>query len=96
MYKRPRYLNPKLQLLPVDKGIPIPEPEYHPMWKPEQKYLYGLERLDVGDSILIPGKGRIPTKNLSDVKRRLGWLFTYRVQKDYNGEQTGIRVWRVA
>lgn len=86
---------PKMQLLPIEKGIPIPKLDHRPAWRPKSQYRYGLERLEVGDSIYIPGKSRIPSAALSTTKLRLGRLFTVRVYRDPDGTQVGLRIWRV-
>jgi len=85
----------KLQLLPIEKGIPIPEIDHYPKYRKPARFQYGLRRLEVGDSVFIPGKARVPMRAMSDIKQATGYIFTYRVYHYDDGEQKGCRIWRV-
>jgi hypothetical protein len=82
-------------LLPIEKGIPLPEVERKPKWRRPIRYKIAIDRLDVGDSVFIPGATQPPQKEMHYLKMRMGRLFSFRVIKDDLGNLEGIRVWRV-
>lgn len=83
-----------LELLPVEDGIPIPEINRNPRIRRNPQYLYGLERLEVGQSIYIPDALRPPLAAISMAKRKLGRLFVFRMYRNDEGAHIGCRVWR--
>ena len=85
---------PVLELLPVEEGIPIPPPNYFPKYRKPPKYLYGLERLEINQSIFIPDARNAPMSAINKCKSRYGRLFNYRLYYDANGSISGCRVWR--
>jgi hypothetical protein len=90
-----KYINDKLIVLKVEKGIPIPEVVRNPKWSRKAKYRIGLERLEIGDSVFIPESSQPPQTQMHDLKMRFGRLFTYRIVKDEDGIPSGVRIWRV-
>jgi hypothetical protein len=77
-------------MMQVEKGIPIPEPQFAEDF--EAKYnKYPFLKMEVGDSVYFEDYDmRIKVQGyLSKLKKRKGMVFTCRV------EDIGFRVWRV-
>lgn len=85
-----------LILLPIEKGVPIPEAETAPSFRRKATYRIAIERLFVGDSIFIPEAKQPPQHEIVFLKQRFGRNFIYRTVKDEEGNIVGVRVWRVA
>lgn len=85
----------KLILLPIEKGIPIPEVSRKPAWRRPTRHKIDLPRLEVGDSVFIPGATQPPQREMHHLKMREGRLFSFRIIKDDEGNLQGVRVWRI-
>ena len=90
-----RISNRDLPLLPIEpSAIPIP-----PVAMPKSTRMpharWGLERLEVGQSVYMEGAKAHPKKLLYVLKKTKGILFTARIYWDKNGNPVGVRVWRV-
>lgn len=85
----------KLILLPIEKGIPIPEVESVPRWKKKAKYSIPLRMLEIGDSIFIPDAKYAPLREMHFLKKKFGRNYVYRTQRTEEGVAYGIRVWRI-
>lgn len=82
-------------VLPVDKGVPIPPVDTDPRKRAtDTRYVIGLDRLDVGDSVFIPYARNAPKVQMHDLKMRHGRLFAFRTFRAEDGSVPGIRVWR--
>ncbi len=76
--------------LPIDKNIPIPEAA-RPGWKGFPPFRAPWFRMDVGDSVMIPGKSPADAHRLlRSPIQRYGFRFRTRLVDG------GCRVWRVA
>ena len=90
-----RISNRNLPLLPIEPGtIPIPALAI-PKRARTPHARWGLERLEVGQSVFMKGAKAHPKKLLFLLKRNHGLLFTSRIYWDKNGNLLGVRVWRV-
>jgi len=85
-----------LELLPIEKGIPIPDVNNMPKYRKPAKYAIGLDRLEVGDSVYYTHSDWPPSREMHDLKMRYGRLFAYRRYRSDAGKSIGIRVWRTA
>lgn len=73
----------------IEKGVPLPKPRQNIKALP-------LSKMEVGDSIFLPGKKSTNGANgsLSHWSRKLGAKFTQR-KATVDGVD-GVRIWRVA
>jgi hypothetical protein len=90
-----RIANRDLPFLPIEPGtIPIPPVVIHKsIRKPHARW--GLDRLEVGQSVFMKGAKAHPKKLFFALKRERGILFSARVYKNSDGMPVGVRVWRV-
>ena len=90
-----RVSNRDLPLLPIE-AITIPIPPFAiPKRTRTPHARWGLERLEVGQSVYMKGAKAHPKKLLFLLKKSLGILFTARIYWNKNGNPVGVRVWRV-
>jgi len=90
-----RIANRDLPLLPIElSAIPIP-PVAMPKSTRTPHARWGLERLQVGQSVYMKGAKAHPKKLFFVLKKSMGILFTARIYWDKNGTPVGVRVWRV-
>lgn len=90
-----RISNRDLPLLPIEpSAIPIP-PVAMPKSTRTPHARWGLERLEVGQSVYMEGAKAHPKKLFFVLKKTMGILFTARIYWDKNGTPVGVRVWRV-
>lgn len=84
-----------LIVLPIEKGIPIPEVDAMPKWRREAKYRIPLRMLEVNDSVFIPDAKHPPLREMHFLKKKFGRSYVYRTQRTEEGVAFGVRVWRV-
>lgn len=90
-----RISNRNLPLLPIEPGtIPIPALAI-PKRARTPHARWGLERLQVGQSVYMEGAKAHPKKLFFVLKKTMGILFTARIYWDKKGNPVGVRVWRV-
>ena len=78
-------------MIKIDKGIPIPP-------KISAKSKYPLSEMEVGDSFFVPGSVSKATSiiHYRKLKGTLGLDTAFVTRAEKRGNETGIRVWRVA
>jgi hypothetical protein len=84
-----------MSLLPIENKIPIPPVELRPTFMKKTQNKVRLVRLEVDQSIYIPGVRHAPSKEIADLKARYGRLYSFRRYYDDEGHVIGVRVWRV-
>jgi len=90
-----RVPNTELPFLPIENSE-IPIPAFSMPKKTRVPHArWGLERLEVGQSVFMKGAKAHPKKLLFLLKKNHGLLFTSRIYWDKNGNLLGVRVWRV-
>lgn len=81
-------------MLPIDKGIPIPDPAAKKLALSDNRKYPWIE-MEVGDSFLI----RIPERGLNNWSTRIGWANSNYKPKRFVVRTLGpreVRIWRVA
>ena len=93
-YKSPRPPNKLLPFLKIERHIPVPNVAGAKTPRvPHAKW--GLERLQINESVYMEGARAMPKKLFHILKRERGILFSSRVYRDEDGMPIGVRVWRV-
>ena len=83
-----------LPSLPIETDVPIPPVATRPGYRAQQRHRIALGRLQVDESVYVPGARFPPTREMHRLKARYGRLFAFRRVFGADGELLGIRVWR--